>query len=403
MSWNPVLDLVVEIKREYGARFGLDTMNFQKWLERLESKKYNDIFSCLITNQHNEFLLVRYDLIDAPQEMWENQDSIYRECRSVVIDLDKECVALASMRKFFNINETKENSVDSLREEIRNANKVEFFDKLDGSMQMARWYNGRLLMSGSMALDPSKSFRLEEGIGMLTDNHIRMMKKYYNDTFTFEYISEKDPHVVNYKNLEDGLYLLSVRCALDGYDYDFETVKAVADGYGVKCVNHEKRTFDEVLELMKVYGSDEKEGWVMRIDGRRVKIKCDDYVNMHNVLDKLASNNVIIRAVSDGIIDDVLSKVPESHKDRVMKIVDKVKNYTKVVALNYKWYYALAPKSDKKTFMTYVNEQVPKQYQAYVRNIYLGKEINPLMSQSGKYVKMSTIDWLMDNFYAEDY
>lgn len=397
MSWNPVLGYFMGIKYEYEDRFGLDTYNVETWIEKLGLRDKTDFFDNVVLNQSGDFLLVRYDLRTVSQEMWEDSNSIFRECRSVVIDVRKECVALASMRKFFNIGETEENSIENIAEEMKNY-KPTFTNKLDGSMQMARFYNNKIIMAGSMALDKENSWRLDYGYKMLSDNHIRMLMNFPYYTFTFEFIHKDDVHVVKYGEEDSGLHLLAIRDCETGLEYSYEFVKNVANEFNVRCVEIEDVTFNDVLRLMKEYKSTEKEGWVMSLNGRRVKIKCDDYVIMHKVLDKISSDNVIIEAVENGTFDDILSKVPDSHKSIVIEKIDKVVKYMIIMNAKLKEHYKASPKSgDRKEFMLWVNENVPKNLQAVMRNKYLGKEVNFLKMDSGKFVKMSYIEEVIAN------
>ncbi len=90
------------------------------------------------------------------ESMWTNPGSIYRECRSVVIDVVNEQLVLAPFRKFFNLNEVDENRLENILNKIKSAKSIEITDKLDGSMQNARYYNGDIVISGSRALDRKK-------------------------------------------------------------------------------------------------------------------------------------------------------------------------------------------------------------------------------------------------------
>lgn len=50
----------------------------------------------------------------------------------------------------------------------------------------------------------------------------------------------------------------------------------------------------------------------------------------------------------------------------------------------YKKYFNAAPKDDRKTFMIWVHENVPKKYRGYVRNQYLGLKNNYIKYGSEK-------------------
>lgn len=397
MSWNPVLDYFMGIKYEYEGRFGIDTHDVETWIEKLGLRDRTDFFDNVILNQSGDLLLVRYDLRTVSQEMWEYDNSIFRECRSVVLDIRKELVALASMRKFFNIGETEESSIENIAEEMKNY-KPTFTNKLDGSMQMARFYNDKIIMAGSMALDKENSWRLDYGYKMLSDNHIRMLMNFPYYTFTFEFIHKDDVHVVKYGEEDSGLHLLAIRDSVFGLECSYEFVQSIAREFDVRCVELENVTFDNVMKLMKECKSTEKEGWVMFLNGRRVKIKCDDYVMMHKVIDKVSSDSIVIESVENGTFDDVLSKVPDSYRGIVEEKIKKVTMFLVIMNGKLNEYYNNAPKNgDKKEFMIWVNDNVPKNMQAVMRNKYLGREVNFLKMDSGKMIKMQDIEAVIAN------
>lgn len=400
-NWNKAFNLVMEIKNEYKNRFGkLDTLDFKNWLNNLNDEKYNNVFDSLQTNQVSNFLLIRYGLADMQRGMWEDKDSIFRECRSLVIDLDKEVIVLAPFRKFFNLNEVSENMYENVVREINEATIVEMANKLDGSMQSARWYDERVFMTGSMALDKEDSWRLQEGYEMITENHIRMFKDNQDYTFIFEYISLKDAHVVKYSKKDEGLYLIGVRDVLTGRELNYYEIIQMAEKYNIWVVELENRKLDELIDLSQKFKSYEKEGWVINIDGRRVKIKCDDYVKIHRLLDKLSSVNVIIESIADNKYDDLLSKVPIPYRDRVEKIAEKIFKYKMETEKMAREVYDEGIKltDNKKDFMVYLNKNADKNIFSLAVNLYLGTSINALKTRY-RYKKASEIGLTEEDIY----
>jgi hypothetical protein len=76
---------------------------------------------------------------------WDLYDGFYKECRSIVIDVKNEDIALSPFRKFRNINECEENSLENITRLMQSAKCIEFTNKLDGSMQSARYYNNQII------------------------------------------------------------------------------------------------------------------------------------------------------------------------------------------------------------------------------------------------------------------
>ena len=145
----------------------------------------------------------------------------------------------------------------------------------------------------------------------------------------------------------------------------------------------------DVLRDIKIYSSDKKEGFVLNIDGFMVKVKCDDYVQIHKTISSLSSTNGIIKAIADDTFDDFISKVPEAYKERILKVSRKVYKYIYDTDKTVKSYYYDGLKQTEgngcllKDFMIYVDKNVPKELQGYVRNEYF-HQINNYIKSRGK-------------------
>lgn len=407
MSWNPVLNKIIEIKNEYQNKFGHIEYNYtegytdetetclERWVSELKNPEYADLLSCLELNQHENMLLIRYgrysniydgEIEASGEDLWDRYDGFYRECRSIVIDVVNDCIILSPFSKFFNINELEETSLENIQKRIDNANTIEFSDKLDGSMQSARWYNNKIIMAGSQAINPANSWRLQDGYRMLNDNprYKEMLKKNPNFTFIFEYISLKDAHVVKYTKEQEGLYLIGVRNVLDGRECDYKSVIDIANKFNIPTTKLFDKTLEQIMSELDDKSSDEAEGFVINIDGYKVKLKYNDYVHIHKALSKLSSVNLIIRSIADDKYDDLLAKLPVAYHDQVKKVAAIVVDYINRTEKTIREYYNEAPKDNKKEFMIWVSENIPREYQGYCRELYFGNKINAIKSGNDK-------------------
>lgn len=414
MSWNPVLDKFIEIKNEYKKRIGYITYYYkegytdksetclERWVSQLNGirpfnqyKEYEELLSCLELNQHENMLLIRYgrysniydgEVENSGEDLWDRYNGFYRECRSVVIDVENDCIILCPFKKFFNINELEETSTENVQRRISNAKTIEFSDKLDGSMQSARWYDNRIIMAGSQAINPENSWRLTDGYRMMNSfpGYKEMLMRYPEYTFIFEYISMKDAHVVKYTKEQEGLYLIGVRNVETGEEYDYSNVIGLANMFDIPTTTTFNKTIQQVIQELDDKSSDEAEGFVINIDGWKVKLKYNDYVHIHKALSKLSSVNLIIRSIAEDKYDDLLSKLPVAYHDQVKKVAAIVIDYINRTENKIREYYKEAPKDDKKEFMIYVSENIPKEYQGYCRELYFGNEINVIRGGNDK-------------------
>ena len=410
MSWNPMFDECIKLKKKYIDYFG-DYVGFKDMIEtfRQEGISYNPIFNELQINQYGDLVLVRYGLHEMGKGMWEDKNSPLREARSLVFNLRTEEMVLTPFRKFFNLNEIWETSTEVVEAKIKYCKLFEVSEKMDGSMQSYRWYNGEIVGSGSMALDTKNSFRLEEGFEMLTENHKRMLKDFPTVTFIFEYISEKDKHVVPYDySKKKGLYLIGARSVIDGEEYSYNVIKDISSCYGIPCCKtYQYNTLSEVLEHLNKMTVRDGEGFVLNIDGFKLKLKCEDYLQLHRLDDKLSSPNVIIQAYAEGTIDDLYANMTPLMKEKNKDVMDTIEKFM------YKMRHKIDMNLDEVNTMVrldgteeennkklhkFINEFVDKDVREYVRMTYLGREYNILKSRGGRYIKIEEIrKWVDKN------
>ena len=405
MMWNNVLANFISLKRRFIHEFGEDAMweygEYKNCVEYWSSKfdDFFEMFSPLIITEYNDFVLLRYNLLDTDVEFWSKYDEMYRECRSVVLDKKREELVLVPFRKFFNVNEMEETSEKNVRAMIANAKRVEISDKMDGSMQSVRYYDNRIVLAGTRALDPNQSFRVTIGYSLLDSNYHAMLMDNPDYTFIFELICKEDQHVVVYSEEQRGLYLIGMRNVLTGNELTYDEVIATARQYGVRHTNVFDKTFDQVIKSLNEKSSDEAEGFVINIDGYKVKLKYNDYIKIHHMLSKMVSTNTIIKCVEDDSWDDVRCKMPEAYRADADIVANDVKAYIKMmnakidkmfkdVVRNYE--KSDDERIDRKNFAMYVNKHHKKE-SGYLIAKYSGNENNFIRNKAGRYLRYHEI------------
>lgn len=411
MSWNMVLNKFVEIKnkaletgKDIWAYDSIKQACLKYWVSLLDDGEYKanceQLIYFLELNEHGDFLLVRYanytDVLSGEDEsvtmdeFWNMEGGFFRECRSVVINIRKNELVLVPFRKFRNLNESEETAYENIVARIKKASCVEFSNKLDGSMQSARFYDGQLIMAGSQSLNRESSWRLEDGYRMLgeKEGYRKMLMDHPDKTFIFEYISQKDAHVVRYET--EGLFLIGIRDVETGREASYSEVLKYASEYGLPTTEVFDKTLDQVIGELDFKKSSEAEGFVINIDGFKVKIKYNDYVYMHKVLSALSSVNLIIQNIAEDRFDDFIAKIPNAYRDRVMKVSRIVYGYKGRTEAEVEEAYKAAPKANRKEFMIWVTENVDRKIQGYVRCRYLNGEgsFNVLKKNGIGYLKL---------------
>ena len=83
----------------------------------------------------------------------------------------------------------------------------------------------------------------------------------------------------------------------------------------------------------------------------------------------------------------MIAKGPKAYKDRVLKAARYVYDYANRTNAEVDAMFEAAPKNDKKEFMIWVNENVRKEIQGFVRCKYYGKKYHVLKKSHG-YLKL---------------
>ena len=417
-NWNSVFNFVMKLKKEmlsktgsisydkkevinkYGGKKELSCV--ENWARILNNKEYIKRLEPIQINQNQNLVLFRYanhtSVKDGEEEFssfdnkfWELYDGFYRECRSLVIDIVNDCIVIAPFKKFMNLNQNEEYSLENIqrriKEAIYNHRPIEISTKLDGSMQCANYYKGKIIMSGAQAIDKEKSWRLSDGYEKLYSepNLIKMITENSDLTFIFEYISLKDAHVVKYTLEQEGLYLIGIRENKTGKQWSYEEVLNIARIYQVKLTTDlHKETLEEVLNNLDKYKSSEAEGVVLNIDGFLVKIKYNDYVKCHRLLSAISSSNLIIEAYADGWIDDLIAKIPEEYRWRVEGLIHILETYKQVMEQHieevYQQIYSIS-NGEITSFMKEV-QTYPKEERKYIIQRYKNQELNLFKTQA---------------------
>ncbi|MGL4453716.1 MAG: T4 RnlA family RNA ligase [Sarcina sp.] len=389
-----VLELVKEIKNKYIEKTNnYKNLTFKDWVKELNEKKYNDIMDGLEVNQYKNLVLFRYGqdcfkIVD----LWNVFDGIYRECRSIVIDINTMEIVILPFDKFFNLGELEENSLENIQKEIARAKSIEITNKMDGSMQCLRYYNGDYILTGSQAISETTSWRLKKSREFLTYNIRVMAKENPNLTFIFEYIDLDDAKIVKYSKEDEGLYLIGIRDVKTLRQYSYKEVSKIATKYQVNMTIIENKHFNEILEEVKNIKGYYKEGWVINIDGHLIKLKGDDYVGLHRILSKLCKHSVVIENICNGTLDDLLSKIPILHRDGLINLAKEIIGYKEIVEKQIEFFYDKAP-VERVEFFRYINT-LPKHLRGFLGNKYNNKPYEILRNYHGKCIKLKSLkEW----------
>ena len=227
---------------------------------------------------------------------YENKwDEITKSCRGLILDQEGNVVA-KGFDKFFNIEEHKP-------EEIPNE-PFEVFEKLDGSLGILFWYQGKWILATKGSFTSDQAVRAKE---ILKKYNFEPIPKGY--TTLVEIIYPENRIVCGYGD-EESLVVLSMINNSSGKELDYTSLLYISDETRMPVV----KKYDAIndYKTLKSLISKDREGYVIRFrNGFRMKIKGEEYVRLHRILTGF-SNVDIWEYLKDGKnIDELLDRVPD--------------------------------------------------------------------------------------------
>lgn len=269
-------------------------------------------------NTHQSLVQFRYNGYCIYHKNLYPTNSIFRECRSVVIDLETMEFVITPFAKFFNYNEIP-------AENITDESKTTVMEKLDGSLAMMTIYKNDIFVATSKCLVGNKTNRISKIQTLLQTSETKWLKLIQDMseyTILAELIGYDNTHVVQYeKELE--LRLIGIRKTKTGEMLLPQQVNQIAQKYDVAHALIIEATVAELLER-RLHDKTNIEGWIV-IDeqNRRMKIKTTHYCSMHTVLLGRGHANAIIDYLAKGTIDDLIGSLTPDAAIILQPVIDK--------------------------------------------------------------------------------
>ena len=132
----------------------------------------------------------------------------------------------------------------------------------------------------------------------------------------------------------------------------------------------------------------------MNINGYKVKIKYNDYIVVHKLLFTLKDNGTegfsykkLFEIINNNQFDDLISKMPENHKETLISIHDEIIHKLKEIedSIDY-WYNKLIDENLSRKENMIRLEILPKELLGRVRSKYLKQPILILKNKLGHFI-----------------
>lgn len=216
-------------------------------------------------------------------------------CRGLITDAAGEIVA-RPFRKFFNLEEVK-----TLPDE-----PFEVFDKVDGSLGIMYWLDGRPYIATRGRFD---SEHAETANRILANTNASLLNK--DHTYLFEIIAPEHRIVVDYEDRR-ALILLAIIKTKTGEEItlDEATREAMASlGFETVYSYGTHLTLEDILSMQ----IPDAEGFVIRFaSGLRVKVKMEEYKRLHKIITGVTEKDILVDYLMPGNdMDPLLERVPD--------------------------------------------------------------------------------------------
>jgi RNA ligase len=303
-----------------------------------------------LNRYHEEGWLMKQVHPDLPLTIWnytaatqyeQRWDEVTLRCRGLVTD-DNGVIVNNPIPKFFNYSESRGKYVCNFKKPFK------VFEKYDGSMIQVFWYEDNVIVASRGSFTSQHALWAAE---LLNNKPVEAIQKGY--TYIFELIHPENRIVVNYGDTKD-LILLSIRDVEgDIWLSNVENYFTVLNEYKIANLTRWKH----LKNLAKMNDSN-REGYVILFaSGERVKVKFEEYVELHKIYTGL-TNKHVWEAVRYKRYDELIDKLPDEMYQAVSDLYHEMYNAKKKIKRDAGVDFLNRPNhADRKEFAEWAKKQ----------------------------------------------
>jgi len=340
--------------------------------------KYDSFYCKELTINDKKLWLYNYILAD--YEAF-SKDPLSKELRGLVITEEPQQIFL-SVPKFFNINETQDTQLNTIKHEpIR---KVQ--QKLDGSLIGTILINGEIIAKSKASFESPQASMAQEIIDQSSSLRYFILDCYDNKFQPFfELIGPDNKHVIDYEaqgHTENTLQLIMVRdndghfIDVDKFSYDF-----TVDSYNL--------TWDELIS--KQLTEKGVEGWVVKYGKNDIlKVKTQEFFELHKIKEESDQYKIILSRTLNEDMDDILSIAADNKKENLREIMKVLSDYVVSYVIEIENIVELGHKQDRATFVKH-----------HISHKYFSVIMHSLKTYQTNAVKDNLIEYLLKKYNKE--
>jgi len=264
-------------------------------------------------------------------------DDLTRQCRGLVIDSEGNVVA-RSQPKFYNISNLP-------IEKIHKNGVCEVFEKIDGTLGVFFYYNGRWILASRGSFTSEAA---EKGMEILNEKYGDFKKHLdVNFTYLFEIVYPENTIVIDYGDVNDCFMFAAINNH-NGSEmhYDTRTTQHPTFKHIPRISRYAYYGMENLLTYLRSYKKsecDDKEGVVVELnDGIRVKIKYPEYIKKHWMETDITNHDIWLLLRNGGNYGDLLKDTPDEFYGWFVKTIKQFRNdFLEIECVAHKKFYNL--------------------------------------------------------------
>lgn len=233
---------------------------------------------------------------------------------------DKNGIVVKTLSKFWNYSQLS-------KEERNNIDWSEYTilqEKEDGCFGLLFYYKDRWILASRGSFDSDVANDAKRDI--LPQFNLDLFDK--KVAYAFEIIHENHPIVVNYT--ENKFMFFSAFKMYSDKEYSWEKAYEIFKNSGITDKNivktkKVKLTEKEVLNLQEENLTN-KEGYVVRFNNFRFKVKFDEYFKIHSLMKDVTTKSIWKLLINNENIETLLSDVPDEIFYKIKEYENKLKD-----------------------------------------------------------------------------
>ncbi|WP_437261212.1 T4 RnlA family RNA ligase [Bacillus thuringiensis] len=347
-----------------------------------------------VNPMHPELIILNYTNLAVINRRWNNETM---NARGLILNRDTLEVLAKPFPKFFNYNENLE-----YQREIPKCNcePPVFTVKQDGSLGISYMVGDNLFWAtrGSFESDQARVANeiWRRKYAAILKEHEDVRELMRGITLLVEIIDPQTKIVVDYEGLSDLILIgaVDIRGKFP-IDLDYDSLTSIGQYLGMPVTNQVELTIDEAVKLKETIPSNQ-EGWVLKWkNGKRLKVKGDNYMDVHRVAYGISLKKKIEYWKNDKLME-LISQVPEEFRNEIEEFQGNWDNKLEELIANLQYIFDTCHKDveSRKDFATNVN------FNEYLDDKFKGIVFKAFESED-KQINRDVVKEVMHKYYRE--